>query len=189
MINKITVLDDSMAILNQSYRLFCYQYDQRINETGLSGKAETLLAELRFLMDDQDNKGYAEYLRLVKAQRDEAMQHVTMDEDTLAQHREQLRKESEAPPENLSVTDAQQRAAHEKVSAWNAANAKTRQARDSVLMQDRMPPPAPKKGEKVTIPRRTSQHQRLFENIYTHATPTDLGHQKDVRNTNPTDVA
>ena len=52
-----------------------------------------------------------------------------------------------------------------------------------------MPPPAPKKGEKVTIPRRTSQHQRLFENIYTHATPTDLGHQRDVRNTNPTDVA
>ena len=80
-INKITALDDSVAILNQSYRLFCYQYDQRINETGLSGKAETLLAELRFLMDDQDDKGYEGYLKLVKTQRDEAMQYVKVDED------------------------------------------------------------------------------------------------------------
>ena len=52
--DKIIVVDDSVAILNQFYRLFCCQYNQRRTETGLSDKAETLLAELRFFLDDQD---------------------------------------------------------------------------------------------------------------------------------------
>merc|ERR1711888_578639 len=52
-----------------------------------------------------------------------------------------------------------------------------------------MPPPAPKKCGEVPVPRQISQHQRLFENIYPQATPTDLGPQVDVRDTNPMDMA
>ena len=84
--DKIIMVDDSVAILNQFYRLFYCQYNQRRTETGLSDKAERLLTELRFLMDDQDDKGYVGYLKLVKAQRDEGVQYVRMDEDAFAQY-------------------------------------------------------------------------------------------------------
>ena len=130
--------------------------------------------------------------KLVKAQRDEAMQYVTMDEDTLAQYREQLMREPGAPPENLSVTEAQRQAAHKKVLAWKAANAKTQQSRASVLMPDGAPPPAPKKCKEVPIPRQVSQHQRLFKDIYPQVTPIDpLAGSRITRqmDTDPMDMA
>ena len=84
--DKVIMVDDSVATLNQFYRLFRCQYDQRKTETGLSDKAERLLTELKFLKDDQDDKGYVGYLRLVKAQRDEGVEYVKTDEDAFAQY-------------------------------------------------------------------------------------------------------
>ena len=37
-------------------------------------------------MDDQDDKGYVGYLRLVEAQRDEGVEYVKTDEDAFAQY-------------------------------------------------------------------------------------------------------
>ena len=73
---KIILVDDGVAMLNQIYRLFRCQYDQRRAETGHSDKAERLLTELKFFIDDKDNSGYVGYLRLVKAQRDEGLEYV-----------------------------------------------------------------------------------------------------------------
>ena len=65
---KIILVDDGVALLNQIYRLFRCQYNQRKAETGHSDKAEKLLTELKFFVDDKDDKGYVGYLRLIEAQ-------------------------------------------------------------------------------------------------------------------------
>ena len=118
-------------------------------------------------MDDQDDKGYVGYLRLVKAQRDEGVEYVKTDEGAFAQYAAGLTRQPGAQtPADLSMTEAQQQAAYVKVSAWKAVNAKTQQSRTSVLMPDGVPPLAPKKRKEVPIPRQVSQHHQLFEDIY-----------------------
>ena len=102
-------------MLNQIYRLFRYQYDQRRAETGHSDKAERLLTELKFFIDDKDNMGYVGYLRLVKAQRDEGLEYVKMDEAAFAQYAARLPRQPGAPtPADLSMTNAQQQEAYQE---------------------------------------------------------------------------
>ena len=76
---------NGVALLNQIYRLFRCQYNQRKAETGHSDKAEKLLTELKFFVDDKDDKGYVGYLRLVREQRNEGLEYVEMDEVVFAQ--------------------------------------------------------------------------------------------------------
>ena len=67
--DKIILVDHGVALLNQIYRLFRCQYNQRKAETGHSDKAEKLLTELKFFVDDKDDKGYVGYLWLAGKQR------------------------------------------------------------------------------------------------------------------------
>ena len=41
---------------------------------------------LKFFIDDKDDKGYVGYLRLVKAQRDEGLEYIRMDEAVFTQY-------------------------------------------------------------------------------------------------------
>ena len=73
---KIIAIDDDIALMNQIYRLFRCQYNQSKAETGHSNKAEKLLTELKFFVDDKDFKGYVGYLKLVREQRNEGLEYV-----------------------------------------------------------------------------------------------------------------
>ena len=102
--HKVIMVDDSVATLNQFYRLFRCQYDQRRAETGHSDKAERLLTELKFLMDDKDDKGYVGYLRLVKEQRDEGLEYVKSDEAVFAQYAARLLSQPGRPLNDQCTT-------------------------------------------------------------------------------------
>ena len=71
---KIIEIDDTIAMINQIYSLFRYQFDQRKSETGHSNKVEKLLTELKFFVDVKDDKGFAPYMGLVKEKRNEALE-------------------------------------------------------------------------------------------------------------------
>ena len=82
-------------MINQIYSLFRCQYNQRRSETGHSNKVEKLLTELRFFVDDKDDKGFAGYIELVKEQRNEALEYVRMDEAVFAQYAAQFLRDNE----------------------------------------------------------------------------------------------
>ena len=153
-----------MALLNQIYRLFRCQYDQRKAETGHSDKAEKLLTELKFFIDDKDDKGYVGYLRLVKAQRDEGLEYVRMDEAVFTQYATQLLRRAEVTPmpADPSITNTQPQDSYRKVAAWNAANAKTHRSHADVPMPEGTPPLASKKDKEAPIPRHTIDCSRTY---------------------------
>ena len=107
--DKIIAIDDDIALMNQIYRLLSCQYNQRKAETGHSNKAEKLLTELKFFVDDKDDKGYVGYLRLVREQRNEGLEYVRMDEAVFAQYAAQFLREIEVTPmpADIPITDLQ----------------------------------------------------------------------------------
>ena len=73
---RITEIDEAMAMTRQAYGLFRYQLDTRKMESGHSYKANQFFTELEHFIEPNNSNSFQGYLRMMELQREKAMEYI-----------------------------------------------------------------------------------------------------------------